>query len=186
MAVEIRGERGQSVLEFLILVPLMVGLIILLVRVNSAIQVAIVDQQYARAQTLFLTMNSNTYPRLALRVGQLDKKDYNQMILGVSDTAPPPGDSGAGSFPPDATVQDIGGKKVRGSDEPQAEPEQRSLVRVRNTVALCTQNNVVRDQSGAFKPIIDLSGKDNAPQGPAVLTETTQFAYCHAREGIYE
>ncbi len=43
-------ESGQSVLEFLLLIPLIVALTVLLVKMNAVIQVSIVNQQYARAQ----------------------------------------------------------------------------------------------------------------------------------------
>ena len=51
-------EDGQSIVEFLVSLPLLVGLAVVLIRVNSAIQMSIVNQQYARAQTLNLTYNS--------------------------------------------------------------------------------------------------------------------------------
>src|SRR4051794_31601143 len=81
-----KGEEGQSMVEFLFMLPLLLGLAVLLVRISTAIQISIVDQQYARSQTLFLTYNSATYPRLGLQVS-MQQKGLNQMVVGVSDNA---------------------------------------------------------------------------------------------------
>jgi hypothetical protein len=79
------GEQGQSLLEFLLMLPMMLGLIVIMSRVNTAIQASIVDQQYARMQTLWLTFNSPVYPKLGLQASELNGKNYNQMMIGVSD-----------------------------------------------------------------------------------------------------
>ena len=39
------GERGQSLLEFCLLLPVLLGLVTMMIRVNTAIQVSIVNQQ---------------------------------------------------------------------------------------------------------------------------------------------
>src|SRR5947209_8462468 len=78
-------NRGQSVLEFLFMLPIMVALTMMLVKVNTAIQVSIVNQQYARAQALWLTFNSPIYPALVSRMANFLPRAFNQMIIGVSD-----------------------------------------------------------------------------------------------------
>ena len=50
-------------LEFLVMLPLMVGLAMLMIRVNTVIQMGIVNQQYARAQALFVAGNGSEYPQ---------------------------------------------------------------------------------------------------------------------------
>ncbi|MEO5970142.1 MAG: hypothetical protein ABIQ95_09460, partial [Bdellovibrionia bacterium] len=52
------NNEGQSVIEFIFMLPLLIGMSTLLVNINTAIQMGIVNQQYARFQTLFLTFNS--------------------------------------------------------------------------------------------------------------------------------
>ena len=80
------NEEGQSVFEFLLMLPVMIGLVVIMAEVNTAIQVSIVDQQYARAEATFLTFNSPIYPeRDAIRIPNLDQKGYNQMLIGVMD-----------------------------------------------------------------------------------------------------
>ena len=84
-----RGESGQSILEFLLMLPMLVGLVLILVRINTAIQVSIVNQQYARSHALWLNFNSAVYPQLALREGHLTANNDNQMVIGVSDNTAP-------------------------------------------------------------------------------------------------
>lgn len=157
-------RRGQSLLEFLFMLPLMAGLAVILVRVNTAIQVSIVSQQHARAQTLHLTMNSSTYPRLSQEADMAGLKN-NQMVLGISDNLIRSGTINK----PEATRQVIT-RRARGTPEPgDQEPDQTPVVRVRTTVSLCTQSNVIR-VGGGYQPI-----------GTATLTEAVRpqdFAYC--------
>jgi len=80
-----KNEEGQSLLEFLLVLPVLLGLVALMTRVNTAIQASLVYQQYARAQTTFLTFNSPVYPSLRLQASELNGKNYNQMTIGVSD-----------------------------------------------------------------------------------------------------
>lgn len=133
------ASGGQSVLEFLLLLPLMMALIMLMIRVNLVIQEGIVDQQWARAQALFVSANGAVYPRRPLIIQDLAGLNYNQFVVGVSDTFIKSTDAeGDGGGRATASVYDISGGKLAGSDQNTEEPAQRSKVRVRNTVTLCT------------------------------------------------
>lgn len=163
----LKSESGQSVVEFLIFLPLLVGITSLLIRVNTLIQISIVDQKYARAQTFFLTYNHAYYPQLTYRLDPdigLIKTGSNQMVLGVSDNLISRGAT------PLASTQNIvrPGKQV-GNTDPQAEPSSRGIVRVRDTVALCTQNNFVSGQGGGFSEI-----------NSSTLGDFTQFDFCRS------
>src|SRR3954470_17424704 len=117
----LRDEEGQSILELLLLLPALLGMTVMLIHANTAIQVSIVNQQYARAQALWLTFNSSVYPSLAQRVANFDAKGYNQMVIGVSDNRAP--NSADEKYNPKATVQNVGRKPASGgSDQPQTEP----------------------------------------------------------------
>src|SRR4051812_29317262 len=85
------SDSGQAMVEFLLLLPAIVVLIVVMVKVNMAIQVSIVNQQYARAQALWLAFNSPVYPELRHRVKnfQTGNKMANQMIIGVSQNSFP-------------------------------------------------------------------------------------------------
>ena len=164
-----QNERGQSVLEFLIMVPLLLGFVIFLVRTNTVIQMAIVDQQYARAQTLFLAFNSPMYPN---RVRQLDlgAARIDQMTLGVSENDP----GGAGDVPyiPQASTYGITRTKNRQIAEDvlaQTTPAKRTLVRVRNTTTLCTPSLYANLSTG---PITLVDHRLNE------VTSSQVFDYC--------
>ena len=184
MAASRGGSRGQSVLEFLFMLPLIIGFTVIVVRVNTAIQVSIVDQQYARQQTLHLAFNSAYYPRMDLRVGLLDQRGYNQMILGVSDNTPP---SRAESFHPKATTQLVTRplSGLKGSNERGEDHQERGIVRVRDTVTLCTQTNVVNSAAGRRTPIV-LFNSDLKPLGRNILNEDSTFELCGGPTTYYE
>jgi len=172
------GDEGQSVLEFLLMLPMMVGLTIILVKVNTAIQISIVNQQYARAQALFLTFNSPQYPRLALREAALIAKNTNMMFIGVSQNQASSDDGD--EYYPEAATQNVTRKSSPGgSNDSQAEPPQRGLVRVRSIVALCTQPNFV-----GSSPVLPLASSGTTgtleASGQYNLGEGSRFDYCRS------
>lgn len=180
------NQGGQSVLEFLLLLPLLLGFAGLMVRMNQAIQVSIVNQKYARAQALFLTMNNREYPALYQRVPNLTASGYNQMFLGVSENPAPDANSDE-PYNPEATVSRVSRKAGGGSDNAQEEPDERSRVRIRTTVALCTQPNVLMQGNRAV-PILPLDerspykaiGEYKYPAG------NFKFDYCRSPTGVAE
>jgi hypothetical protein len=131
-------DTGQSVLEFMFMLPVMIGLTVLLVRINSAIQVSIVNQRYSRAQALFLTFNSPYYPEL-IHQSLFANNLHNQTVLGVSQEPIPEGQA---NYQPTATTQNVArnARTAGGSSASGEEPDLRSQVRVRNTVTLCTRS----------------------------------------------
>ena len=161
-------EEGQSVIEFLLLLPVLVSFTVVLVRINTAIQVSIVDQQYARANALYLTFNSAVYPEKTYQ-NILFSEQMNQMLLGVSDN-PSPSSAEEGDYVPQATTQWVTrNKRIAGSNDPKSEPslaQGRSLVRIRNTVTLCTPTFF--DSRG--RPLVERVGQ------PSELGESTQFS----------
>ena len=136
-----RGDqRGQSVVEFLIFLPILVLFVVTTIQVNTAIQIAIVNQKYSRAQTFVLAANSAVYPDLQRRYGPgnfFGDKEIDQMNLGISDNKAVPG------YFPTATVVRVSrrGKPTGNNEEQKEDHTQRGLVRIRNNVTLCTQFN---------------------------------------------
>lgn len=172
------AESGQSILEFLLMLPMLVGLTIVLVRVNQAIQVSIVNQQYARMQSLWLAFNSPVYPALKLNVGVITAQQENQQIILVAGNQAPADGS---NIEPEAATSYVArkqGLQHLGDGDPDA--TQRALVHVRDTVTLCTQSNVVRSKSG-YIPILPMSTTAPfAPTGNYSLSEDVgQFDFCH-------
>jgi hypothetical protein len=165
------NEEGQSILELLFILPLMLALAFLLIRVNSAIQEGIVDQQYARGQTLFLSGNGDNYPQRAGIITDLTQNQFNQINLGVSENPVNIDDEGsalvsASTFPilanTNAAPQD---------NEPQVEPVQRVNVRIRNTVTLCLPELVLPGGTPVLPP---------ATGSFFQLSDKTVFQYCNS------
>lgn len=180
MVVEPRNEQdpesGQSLMEFLLLLPMMIGLVIVLVRVNTAIQISIVNQQYARMHALWLAFNSSVYPALKMREASLTSSEHqdNQMVIGVSDNPAPE----EGTYAPTAATSYIARKKGA-PDSSDAEPSQRANVRIRDTVTLCTQINVIQSQ-GKFVPLLPMDPTGTQALGPYNLVEKPSFSYCRS------
>jgi hypothetical protein len=138
------NQKGQSLVEVVFLLPIIFGLFVVTSKINTAIQVAIVNQQYARAQALTLAQNSPYYPRREQQK-VMATKNSNQLIMGVADQVLDEDDEGV----PKATVQVISRTRGLAGSEPQdKEPEKTYHVRLRNTVSLCTHPIVVRTQNG--------------------------------------
>jgi hypothetical protein len=167
-------QSGQSILEFLVTLPLMLGLVMLMIRVNTYIQMGVVNQQYARAQTLFVSGNGAEYPQRPLVITNLAKARYNQFVVAISDNeqsldADPNTPQLATTYhivPPGAPV---------GNDNAQTEATQRGNLRVRSSVTLCLPMLV----SGGT-PLRPINGfiQPGAAAGPG--TSAQQFVYCSA------
>ena len=148
------------------------GLLLVLVRINSAIQISIVNQRYSSTQALFLAFNSAFYPELSLQ-DIFAPLGMNQLVMGVSAQAAP---AEGGSLTVVAMTQSVGRTpQVIGNNDDQAEPNSRSLVRVRNTVTLCIPSVFVLSQG---KPVPILSGGGKVPTlggAPLNLSEGSSF-----------
>jgi hypothetical protein len=143
------NRSGQSVLEFVLLLPLLLAGISFLYRANTAIQMSIVNQKYARSQALFLAYNSPYYPALNIRKSN---KDADRLVMGVSQNLAPTGSNGGGGeYIPKAeevrtTRGPLQGPSTRsgpggfqgGDDAGKEIVEKRDSVRIRNTIILCT------------------------------------------------
>jgi hypothetical protein len=175
----LESEHGQSVIEFALLLPVLVAMLMVLIRVNAVMQISIVDQQYARAQAWFLTYNSPYYPELKFH-GSLINRKTNQMVLGVSDTVYD-SDSSAEAIPEATTQLVTRSKRVRGSSANKETPASRSIVRVRNTVTLCTQTYWL-----GTVPLKESAGPPNYRVNRYHLNDSTRFDYLCGSQLAYE
>ncbi|MBC7691387.1 MAG: hypothetical protein H7222_06420 [Methylotenera sp.] len=156
-------ESGQSLLEFLIMLPMMLGLVLILVRVNSAVQVSIVNQQYARSTAHWLAFNSSTYPSRKTIEADFLPFNASQLVVGVSENRLGIDDDGAPQ-PVASTQQVTRGRKPANDDSDRENLKERALVRVRTTVALCTQVNSI-DIGGRKVPMIGNNlGEQSRPE----------------------
>jgi hypothetical protein len=168
------GDEGQSLIEFLLLLPLLVGTVVILVRVNTAIQISIVNQQYARAQALFIAHHSPNFPRLRHHDRFLERVS-NQMVIGVSENNRPDDDDGSDYVPAASTQIVARSRKLAGTDGNAGEiPDLRGKVRIRNTISLCTQPIVMKTPNGVQKVV---GGLQKVPD----VANATDFLYCTTR-----
>lgn len=161
------NNKGQSILEFLFFLPLVIGIFFVIFLTNNAIQISIVNQKYIRAQTHFLNLNSPVYPRLELREG-LIISGVNMYITGVSGNV---NETSSDTYAPEAALQRIirPGSRNIGSEDPQIEPLNRGIVRVRSTLALCTQPNFVLNGNGEIQSLTSVA-----------YSEGVRFDYCRS------
>ena len=151
-------RSGQSLVEFVLILPVVIGMLFLLIRVDSAIQVSIVNQKYSRQRLFELVGNSPYYPDLG-RVPSLIEKGDNRLVVGVSEESTQEIDSG---FSPSAPTQMIARRRAvaanaEASDDPGEQPR-RANVRIRNTVEMCTPILFSNDGGAGRKPIGDAMG----------------------------
>ncbi|OFZ35312.1 MAG: hypothetical protein A2070_15340 [Bdellovibrionales bacterium GWC1_52_8] len=155
------------------MLPMMVILTMLMIKINTVIQISLVNQKYSRSHALALAMNSPYFPGMALRTNDLTNIGYNQMIIGVSAIEILDGS------PPMSMNYSITRPGVQGSEDRMTPPE-RSKIRVRSTVSMCTQQNVLADG----RPILPVQSPDRkvyTASGPYGLGEASKFELCRSR-----
>lgn len=178
------NEVGQSLLEFALVLPVVIGLAVVMVRVSSAIQVSIVNQKYSRMQALWYTFNHTYFPPQRgegfLQSNFIEPK-YNRMTIGVSEE---PLDASAGVTKASATIQSIRRDKTKivsgDNNNAQEEPAQRSQVRVRTTVSICTAPFVV-DGSGAYARSIASSNGKSVDQASQSYADGMRIDFCRGQ-----
>jgi hypothetical protein len=144
----LHSEKGQSILEVVLVLPFLFLFVGVLFKLNLGVQQAINNTQYARSQVYVLTANSPEYPRLQFT--QYNKTTFagagqDMMVLGVSDPSALEDSTDNATLMPVPQTQNIGrNKNVKGSDE-RGEVAKRSNLRIRNTSAICTQLNKIPD-----------------------------------------
>ncbi len=134
-----RKKRGQSMLEFALLLPLILLVFKIMIETQSAMNTAIVNQKYARGSMHFLFFNHRNYPELKFAQDS-DGKTHRRHWVGISDNIlfGLPSDQ----LIPKAPERSIGGlSKGPPIDEPpQTEYEEiaeRQRVRIRVTSFTC-------------------------------------------------
>ena len=74
----------------------------------------------------------------------------NQLVVGVSETAPPAQEEPGNAYQPDAPMFRVNRVKQDAARQPEAqsEPDETPFVLVRNTVTLCTETLSVKGPEG--------------------------------------
>jgi|GEM_PF-2134898 len=170
---KLSDERGQTILEVIFVLPFLFLFVGLLFKVNTAIQMAINNTQFAHSQLYVLTANSPEYPRIQFRflAGQRSfvNQEQDRMVLGVADPENIDFSDPNGNIEPDPQIQKIGraNPSVRGSSD-RGEVKKRLAIRVRNTAAICTQLNSVSPKVGMTSDHIPALKAKRWPFGEAV------------------
>lgn len=140
-----RDEGGQSMIEFIMLIPLIMAFVWYLVHVNMAINKSIVGQKHARSQ-LFLKLYNHRSGPVANEFGRSERSHFYVGVsaspTGASNTAVAPIESlGIGMNPtPNTAANDDPGDAEPGS--------LRQRVRVRTAFGICTHRKRLKDGSG--------------------------------------
>lgn len=176
------SSSGQSMIEFLLFFPLLLGMTLIVYRANTAIQTGIVNQQYARMQAHFLAFNSPHYPDLGFQVRNIAAQNMGVFHMGISQSTFAPDDEMFDKVPT-APIVDIARSSTApgGDDEAQTEPTRRTKVRVRSSVSFCTQ--VLHNRGRpilALEPNVNRTYHTTKPVAGAKynLDESTQFEFC--------
>jgi hypothetical protein len=146
----LNSESGQGLVEVILVIPLFFLMVGILYHVNLAAQVAINNVQYARTQLFQLASNQPEYPRMEWRrppnsSASMDKYGHSMVILGVNDPSAAVAAEEGDALEPIPTEENIArsGTQTPGSDAP-GEVERRTKVRIRTTVAICTQASATK------------------------------------------
>lgn len=141
---KLKGENGQALIEFIMLVPLIMAFVWYLVHVNLAINKSIVGQKAARSQ-LFLKMYNHRSGPVLSEFGNTVRSHF---YVGVAGTV-----TDNGSFPAPTEMLGIGPnpKPMSQANDEEGEAKigsQRQKVRVRTVFGICTHRKYLSDRSG--------------------------------------
>ena len=158
-----RRERGQALLEFIMIIPLIMTFLWYLVHVSLAINKSIVAQKHARSQ-LFLKLFNHRSGPITREFGFTERSHF---YIGVSGELTKDGK-------PVAPVELLGigpnPKKNPDANDDPGEPEANSMrqtVRVRSVFGICTHRKKLKDGINLTDFCGAEPGGENTPAAPA-------------------
>lgn len=148
-----KSERGQSLVEFLMLMPIILTFLWYLVHVSLAINKSIVGQKHTRSQLFLKMWNHRSGPVLK----DYDTSDRSHFFVGVSDEVT------VQNTKAKAPVETLGigakPKKMPEANDEAGEPAPNSLrqnIRVRTVFGICTH----RKQNPSGVGLTDFCGSE--------------------------
>lgn len=142
---KLQQEEGQSLIEFIMIIPLLMAFVWYIVHINLAINKSIVGQKHARSQ-LFLKMYNHRSGPVLSDFGNTDRSHF---YIGVS------GEVIQSAANPIAPVESLGlgpsPKKNPEANDGEGEAPLgtfRQRVRIRTAFGICTHRKQVPDGSG--------------------------------------
>lgn len=141
-----KRERGQALIEFIMLVPMLMAFVWYLIHVNMAITKSIVGQKHTRSQ-LFLKLYNHRSGPVTSEFGRTARSHF---YVGVS------GELASGTnVRPVAPVETLGigqspARNPDANDDPGEAPlgSLRQRVRVRTVFGICTHRKMLENGSG--------------------------------------
>jgi hypothetical protein len=131
----VKGEGGQALIEFILLLPIVLMFVWYLVHVSLAINKGIVGQKHARAQLFLKLFNHRSGPMFA----EFAQTRRSHFYIGVSDEVV------QGAVRPKAPTEMLGvgpsPRLKKGMNDDPGEPaanSPRQRVRVRTVFGICT------------------------------------------------
>jgi hypothetical protein len=131
----LRGDRGQAMVEFIILIPIVLMFVWYLIHVNVAINKSIVGQKAARSQLFLKLFNHRSGPMLA----EFNQTPRSHFYIGVSATVMQ--NDGRPIAPTEMLGVGPTPQKFKGVNDDPGEPGPnvpRQRVRVRTVFGICT------------------------------------------------
>lgn len=127
-----KSNSGQSILEFAFLIPIFATILFLIIEVETAISMSIVNQKYSRNHMHFLFFNHRQYPQHDF-VQKQKGDSMRRWWIGVDDNSTY---NKLNNIVPKAPTQKIG--KIKPSQDEQAgDVDERQNVRIRTMVFTC-------------------------------------------------
>lgn len=134
-----RRQLGQSLIEFAMLVPIIIGMLTLLRQIDMAINAAIVNERYARSTMHYLFFNNRWYPAMGFIPHPSNGGYMSRWWVGVDDK--PNYKVEGGDVTPRAPVITIGRGNDGGEDaktgQDLASVRKRKNVRIRSMAFTC-------------------------------------------------
>lgn len=155
-------QRGQALVEFLVVMPVLMTFLWYLLHITAAINKSIVQQKHARSQTFLRLMNHSSGPQSEPDMNTMERSAYFVAVMDnvvaqgqdVRDQVAPVEILGVGSKP----------KPKPGSNNEPGEPEPGTLrqnVRVRTAFGICTPLKRLKNGNG----FTDYCATDNDTAG---------------------
>lgn len=168
----LKEERGQALVEFLMLIPIVMAFLWYLIHVSYAINKSIVGQKHTRSQ-LFLKMFNH---RAGPMQRDADQSDRAMFFIGVS------GQVVKSSSVPIAPIETLGigpaPKDLQNADDDPGEAKPNSMrqkVRVRTVFGICTQRKVNPSGNGITDFCGSESGGGTSPPVGGVVSTPPAF-----------
>jgi len=129
-----RKQRGQSLIEFAFLLPIIMTMLIIMVGVENAVTSAIVNNKYARSQLHYLLFNSRYYPEVQFATPSQGDTLFGRWWVGVDQKVR--SDENRDVNPSAPTIK-IGKGRPPAGDETAGDTETRQNVRIRIYSFIC-------------------------------------------------